>query len=78
MNELKNQIETYVLPYFKKIKINLVHDEVMKTTIKIMNEELAKETEKDSQEIIELMDEETKQDSAECIYNYKNYPKRHN
>lgn len=46
MNELKNEIETYVLPYFKKIKINLVHDEVMKTTIKIMNEELAKETEK--------------------------------
>ncbi len=84
MIELKEQIETYVFPYFEEVKTRLLcdqttkDDELMKATVKIMKNELPKEKEEDIKEIIRLMDEGKKKDAKEYIYDYKNYSNWHN
>ncbi len=84
MLELKEQIETYVFPYFEEVKTRLLcdqttkDDELMKATVKIMKNELSKEKEEDIKEIIRLMDEGKKKDAKEYIYDYKNYSNWHN
>ncbi len=84
MLELKEQIETYVFPYFEEVKTRLLcdqttkDDELMKATVKIMKNELPKEKEEDIKEIIRLMDEGKKKDAKEYIYDYKNYSNWHN
>lgn len=84
MFKLKEQIETYVFPYFEEVKTSLLYDqimnddELMKATVKIMKEELPKETPEDIKEIIRLMDEGAKKDAKEYIYAYKNYSNWHN
>ena len=84
MLELKEQIETYVFPYFEEVKKSLLNtqimrgDELMNATVKIMKKELPKENPNDVKEIIRLMDEGAKKDEKECIYDYKNYSIWHN
>lgn len=79
MYTLKEQIETYVLPYFEEVKLTLESDKLFQNVVETMSEELPKETKEDLEEIKKLLisGQNTKAPKEEyrSISDYKNYKK---
>lgn len=79
MQKLKEQIVTYVLPYFEEVKSFLKSDKLFQNVVKVMGEELSKETQEGLEEIKSLLisgrDMKPSQKGYKSIRDYKNYRK---
>lgn len=79
MHKLKEQIVTYVLPYFEEVKSFLKSDKLFQNVVKVMGDELPKETPDGLEEIKSLLisgrDMKPSQKGYKSIRDYKNYRK---